>query len=192
MLLLGFPGGTSGKEATCQCRKHKRHGFDPWVRKIPWRRAWQPTPVFLPEESHGQRGLAGYSPQGRKESDMTEAPEHTYMQQCYYLLFPGGLAGKESACNAGDLGSIPGLGRSPGEGNGYPLQYFSWKNSLHCIVHGVEKSRTWLSDFHFHFSVEAHVKDRTDLCAWIQSGGYLGSESQRTNRSLTSGLLGDQ
>ena len=70
---------------------------------------------------------------------MTEAPEHACMQQCYYLLFPGGLAGKESACNAGDLGSIPGLGRSPGEGNGYPLQYFSWKNFLHSIVHGVEK-----------------------------------------------------
>ena len=49
-----------------------RQGFDPWVGKIPWRRAWQPTPVFLPGESHGQRSLVGYSPQGRKESDMTE------------------------------------------------------------------------------------------------------------------------
>ena len=46
-----FPGGTSGKEHTCQCRRHKRHRFDPWVGKIPWRRAWQPTPVFLPGES---------------------------------------------------------------------------------------------------------------------------------------------
>ena len=59
---LGFPGGTSGKESTCQCRRHKRHGFDPWVRKIPWRKAWQSTPVFLPEEFRGQRSLAGYSP----------------------------------------------------------------------------------------------------------------------------------
>ena len=50
----------------------ERCGFDPWVGKIPWRRAWQPTPVFLPGESHGQRSLAGYSPQGRKESDTTE------------------------------------------------------------------------------------------------------------------------
>ena len=48
-----------------------RLGFDPWVRKIPWRRAQQPTPVFLPGESHGQRILAGYSPWGRKELDMT-------------------------------------------------------------------------------------------------------------------------
>ena len=53
-----------------------RHEFDPWVRKTPWRRPWQPTPVFLPGESHGQRGLAGYSPKGHKESDTTEAPEH--------------------------------------------------------------------------------------------------------------------
>ena len=58
--VLGFPGGDSGKEPTCQCRRHKRHGFDPWVGKIPWRRAWQPTPVFLPEESNGQRSLVGY------------------------------------------------------------------------------------------------------------------------------------
>ena len=48
-----------------------RSGFNPWVGKIPWRRKWQPTPVFLPGESHGQRNLAGYSPWGRKESDMT-------------------------------------------------------------------------------------------------------------------------
>ena len=47
-------------------------GFDPWVGKIPWRRAWQPTPVFLPGESHGQRSLVGYSPWGHTESDMTE------------------------------------------------------------------------------------------------------------------------
>ena len=51
-----------GKEPACKCRRCKRRGFDPWVRKIPWRRAWLPTPVFLPEESHGQRSLAGYSP----------------------------------------------------------------------------------------------------------------------------------
>ena len=65
-LVLGFQSGTSGKEPTCQCRRCKRHGFEPWVGKIPWRRAWQPTPVFLPGESHGQRSLAGYSPWGRR------------------------------------------------------------------------------------------------------------------------------
>ena len=72
MVRWGFPGGTSGKEPTCQCRRHKRSRFDPWVRKI-WRRAWQPTPVLLPAESHGQRSLAGYGSYGQKELDTTEA-----------------------------------------------------------------------------------------------------------------------
>ena len=54
------------------CLQWGRPEFDPWVRKIPWRRKWQPTPVFLPGESHGWRSLVGYSPRGRKESDMTE------------------------------------------------------------------------------------------------------------------------
>ena len=54
--------------------------FDRWVRKVPWRRAWQPTPIFLPGEFHGQRTLAGYSPWGHKESDMTEVTEHAHMQ----------------------------------------------------------------------------------------------------------------
>ena len=63
------------------------------------------------------------------------------------MEFSGGSAGKEFACNAGDLGLIPGLGRSPGEGKGYPLQYSGLENSMDCIVHGVAKSRTRLSDF---------------------------------------------
>ena len=58
----GFPGGTSDKEPTCQCKRCKTCGYDPWVRKIPWRRAWQPTPIFLPRESHGQWSLADYNP----------------------------------------------------------------------------------------------------------------------------------
>ena len=58
----GFPGGASGKEPACQCKRHERCGFSPWVRKIPWQRAWQPIPVFLPGELHGQRRLAGYGP----------------------------------------------------------------------------------------------------------------------------------
>ena len=61
---VGFPGGPEGKESTCQCR---RHGFDPWVRKIHWRKEWLSFLVFLPGESHGQRSLVGYSPWGHKE-----------------------------------------------------------------------------------------------------------------------------
>ena len=61
-----FPCGASGKEPACHCRRLKRHRFDPWTRKIPLRRAWQPTLVFLPGKSHGQRSLAGYSPWGHR------------------------------------------------------------------------------------------------------------------------------
>ena len=66
------------------------------------------------------------------------------------LGFPCGSVGKESACNAGDLGLIPGFGRSPREEKGYPLQYSGLENSMDCVVHGVTKSQTRLNDFHFH------------------------------------------
>ena len=88
-------------DCSLQCR---RPWFNSWVRKIPWRKARLPTPVFLG--------------------------------------FPCDSAGNESACNAEGLGSIPGLGRSPGEGKGYPLQYSGLENSMDCIVHEVAKSQT--------------------------------------------------
>ena len=72
IIVTNFPGGLIVKEPTWHCRRHKRCGFDSWVGKIPWRRAWQPTPVFLPGESHEQRGLAGYSAWVRNELEMTE------------------------------------------------------------------------------------------------------------------------
>ena len=80
---LYFPGGPSGQEPTCQYRRHERHGFDPWVRKIPWRRTQQPPPVFLPGEFHGQRSLKGYRP-GHKEADTAEGSEHACMNTLYY------------------------------------------------------------------------------------------------------------
>ena len=72
-----------------------------------------------------------------------------------------------SACYAGDLGSIPGLGRSPGEVKGYPLQYSGLENSMDYIVHGVAKSQTWLSDFHFHFHLiqSTKLKKKRISCA---------------------------
>ena len=70
----------------------------------------------------------------------------------YRRGFPGSSAGKESACKSGDPGLIPGLGRSNGEGKGYSLQDSSMENSMDCIVHGVAKTQTRLSDFHFHYS----------------------------------------
>ena len=66
-----------------------------------------------------------------------------------HMGFPSSLAGKESTCNAGHPSSTPGLGRSPGEGNGYPLQFSVLENSMDCVVHRVTKSGTRLSDFHF-------------------------------------------
>ena len=70
--MIELPKWLSGKESTCQCRRLKRCGFDPWIRKMPWSRKWQPTPVVLPGEFHGQRGLMGYSPRGCKEYDAVE------------------------------------------------------------------------------------------------------------------------
>ena len=84
---MGFPGGASGKEPVCQYRRYKRHGFNPWVGKITWRRKWQPTPVFLPGESHGRRNLTGSSPWGPKELDMTERL-HFDFQVYIRFLYP--------------------------------------------------------------------------------------------------------
>ena len=68
-----FLGDPRGREPSCQCRRLKRQGFHPWVEKIPWSRAWHPTPVFSPGESYEPRNLVGYDPQGHKESDTSEA-----------------------------------------------------------------------------------------------------------------------
>ena len=90
----------------------------------------------------------------------------------YMWGFPCGSAGKESACSVGDLGSIPGLGRSPGEGKGYPLQYSGLENSVGCIVHGVAKSQTRLSDFHFHFHMwgtDYVTLTSVSLSLWVRS-----------------------
>ena len=97
-----FPGGTRGKEHGCQCRRGKNLEIDPWVGKIPCSRTWQPTPVFLPGEFHGQRSLVGYSPWGCKESDTTEwltlsgllcmtdcRSIHIISKWPYFILFSG-------------------------------------------------------------------------------------------------------
>ena len=71
--------------------------------------------------------------------------EHSFAS----MIFPSGSAGKESSCSGGDLGSVSGLGRSPGEGKGYPLQYSGLESSVECLVHEVTKSQTWLRGFQF-------------------------------------------
>ena len=97
--------------------------------------------------------------------------------------FPCGWAGKESACNAGDLSSISGLGRSPGEGKGSPLQYSGLENSMDCIVHGVAKSQTRLRDFHFHLLVTGQVTYSSSAsCSGQEVGLLIGSPSGTRER----------
>ena len=91
---LDFPAGANGKEPSCQCWRYKRWGFDPWIGKIPWRREWQPTPVLLPGESHGQRSLVACSPQGLKESDTEWLSTYahqlfTEISSCTFTSLPG-------------------------------------------------------------------------------------------------------
>ena len=95
------------------------------------------------------------------------------MEETANASLPGGSAGKESACNAGNLGLISGFGRSPGEGKGYLLQCSGLKNPMDSIVHGVTKSRTQLSDFHFASLVAQLVKNPPAMReTWVPSLGW--------------------
>ena len=157
MTSLGFPGGTSGKELACQSRRPKRCRFIPWVEKIPWKRAWQPTPIFLLGESHGQRKPAGYSPWGGKELDTTKETVRTHVWNHKWRsggreMLQFDLSGQYLPTPAHHWGRRqwhPTPVLLPGESHG--------RRSLWAIVHGVTKSQTQLSDFtftfHFHFSL---------------------------------------
>ena len=104
-----------------------------------------------------------------------------------YMAFPHSSAGKESACNAGVLGSIPGFGRSSGEGNVYPLQYSGLENSMDCIVHGVIKSWTQLSDYQIAVK-KREVKSKRET----ERYKHLNAEFQRIARIDKEVFLGDQ
>ena len=86
-IIISFSGSPSSKEPACKGRRQKRRRFNPWVGKIPWRRAWQPTPVLLPGESHGQRSLAGYSARGHEKLDTTNGTS-VFPLQCSCLGNP--------------------------------------------------------------------------------------------------------
>ena len=118
--------GVSGKEPTCQCRRHKRCGFDPWVGKIRWRRKWQPTPVFLPGKFHGQRKLVGYNPWGHKESDMTERLNTHTREISSQSVFQGhGDNGKEG-------GGFVKTSVRPSPYHPHLCPSFEWDNTLRC------------------------------------------------------------
>ena len=90
-------------------------------------------------------------PPGHPGQPVCWTAQHVEMSHFTVCMgFPETSVGKETACNAGDPASIPGLGRSPGEGKCYPLQFSGLENSIDCIVHGVAESQTWLSNFHFY------------------------------------------
>ena len=98
-----------------------------------------------------------------KESTAESCLEKQYVSQPRRIW-----AGKAAACNGGDVDSIPGLGRSTGEGKGYPLQYSGLENSMDCLVHGVTKSQRWLNDFHFIAICQRWVADQMRVCAGSQ------------------------
>ena len=122
-----LPRWLSGKESLWQCR---RHGFNPWVRKIPWRRKWQPTPVFLPGESHGQRSLVGYSSWGCRVRHCWKTELNWSV---YIWVSRVTLVVKNPPLNAEvirDTGLIPGLEWSPGGEHGSPFQCSCLENPM--------------------------------------------------------------
>ena len=150
--------------------RRKRLGFDPWVWKIPWGSAWQPTSVFLPGESYGQRSLVGCSPWDGKESDMTEwlSLLHFFNQTLWSWIISEwasqvALVVKNLSASAGNAVSISGSERSSGEGNGKPLQYSCLGNPMDrgawwVTIHGVANSWTQLKQL----STNTHNRSRRD------------------------------
>ena len=131
--------------------------FDPWEGKIPWRRKWQPTPVFLSGKCYGQKSLMGCSPRGCKDSDTTEQLSNSvHLNQAVQPESTG------STCSAGDPGSTPASGRSSGEGNGNPLQHSCLENptdrgAWRAAAHGITKSQTGLSNPNIVVQSVSHV-----------------------------------
>ena len=143
-----------------------------WIQSLgledPWSKACYSTPVLLLRECHGQRSLVGYSPWGGKES--------AGLINTFTLGFPGGSDGKESDCNAGDLGSIPESGRSPGRGNDNPLQHSclgnSWTEESGRLQSIALQSQTRLSDFLWLFTF-MHWRRK-----WQSTPVFLPGESE--------------
>ena len=123
-----------GEELACQCRKCK---FNPWVRKIPWRRKWQPTPVLLPGKSHGLKSLVGYSPWGCKESDTTERLHFHFPLACLGFLLSIYLSPILYLCNGlwqsivSFILEVP----SPSSPSPVPWAYFSHYMALCTVCH---------------------------------------------------------
>ena len=164
----GFPGGASGKEPTC--RSCRRRRFDPCVGEIPWRRAGQPTLVFLPGESHGQRSLVGYSPWGRKESDTTEAGMHTHTWSSHQYHIITIIIPPPPSCHRLHLTS------PPREGLESKLEV-SW-NKKFCFQ-TAETTLAWLSALPAcptHFKTHSHVSQFLKVYLFIYQYWYWPGE----------------
>ena len=117
--------------------------------------------------------------ESKQYSHLRDASIFLYRLPFSILVFPCGSAGKESTCNVGDLSSVPGLGRSPGEGKGYPLHCSGLENSMDWVVHGVAKRWTQLSDFHFLYfpsfysSLAVYLLNRLILWGSLESAVFI-------------------
>ena len=117
--------------------------------------------------------------ESKQYSHLRDASIFLYRLPFSILVFPCGSAGKESTCNVGDLSSVPGLGRSPGEAKGYPLHCSGLENSMDCVVHGVAKRWTQLSDFHFLYfpsfysSLAVYLLNRLILWGSLESAVFI-------------------
>ena len=163
---LRGPGGRGPRNLTIAPTLHSRHTGSPehlLRNTILGNRPWTHVKGSNKDRSHSEVRCVNRAPlvsYFEREYDRfwVQFLRHRPHGEMLYLVrqhkatvFPRGSAGKESACNAGDLSSIPKSGRSPGEGHGYPLQCSGLENFMDCTVHGVSKSRTQLSIFHFPF-----------------------------------------
>ena len=162
MLHQAFPGGLVVKNPPANAGDTRLTGFDPWVGKIPWRRKWQPSPVFLPGKSHGQRSLVGYCPLGHKESDTTKGLSthtHTHTSCCISFPQPGTVLSPAvvvldsiKKCRLFLLEADPQLGS---------IQHFPWPDLGHASLAGIplngscshlsssQTSYYWHQHFHF-------------------------------------------
>ena len=178
-----LPWCLSGKESSSQCR---RPGFVPWVWKIPWRRAWQPTSIFLPGESHGQRSLAGYNPWGHKESDTAERlstnlPRHTHTHACCCCLaaqlFP-------TLCDPMDCSPSGSSvhGDSPGENT---------EVGFHALLQGIVPTQGWNTGLLHCRQILYHLSHQGNprILEWVAYPFSRGS-SQPRNQTGVSCIVG--
>ena len=144
-----LPRWLSGKESACQGRRCKRCRFDLWVGKIPWRRKWQPSPVFLHGKSHGQRSLVGYSPWHHRESDTAErlnsssSCRNSLLSQPNKSQTPEGAGNRPSTAGAHPLEETLGFPRVQVMDSAWPLFYIESLSGHLAFCSSISSSGKW-------------------------------------------------